>query len=142
MTLGRRELLTTTGTAMLASWLWPLRAAAAVPRLRVTGFELRPVRATTRTVWLFVRLTTDAGLIGLGEASDAFGFANTTADDAARMRRELQTFFSLIEGRSPFEIESYRQRAEQMARKGLVTATAFSATEQALWIPPARRLKS
>ena len=133
MTLGRRELLTTTGTAMLASWLWPLRAAAAVPRLRVTGFELRPVRATTRTVWLFVRLTTDAGLIGLGEASDAFGFANTTADDTARMRRELQTFFSLIEGRSPFEIESYRQRAEQMARKGLVPATAFSAIEQALW---------
>jgi galactonate dehydratase len=133
MTLGRRELLTTTGTAMLASWLWPLRAAAAVPRLRVTGFELRPVRATTRTVWLFVRLTTDTGLTGLGEASDAFGFANTTADDAARMRRELQTFFSLIEGRSPFEIESYRQRAAQMARKGLVSATAFSAIEQALW---------
>jgi galactonate dehydratase len=133
MTPGRRALLTTAGTAMLASWLWPLRAAAAVPRLRVTGFELRPVRATTRTVWLFVRLTTDAGLTGLGEASDAFGFANTTADDTARMRRELQTFFSLIEGRSPFEIESYRQRAEQMARKGLVSATAFSAIEQALW---------
>ena len=133
MTLGRRDLLTTTGCALLASMLWPLRAAAAIPRLRVTGFELRPVRATTRTVWLFVRLVTDAGLVGLGEASDAFGFANTTADDAARMHRELQTFFSLIEGRSPFEIESYRQRGEPMARKGLVPATAFSAIEQALW---------
>jgi galactonate dehydratase len=132
MTLGRRDLLTTTGCALLASMLWPLRAAA-IPRLRVTGFELRPVRATTRTVWLFVRLMTDAGLVGLGEASDAFGFANTTADDAARMRRELQTFFSLIEGRSPFEIESYRQRGEPMARKGLLPATAFSAIEQALW---------
>ena len=44
-----------------------------------------------------------------------------------------QTFFALIEGRSPFEIESYRQRAEPMARQGLVSATAFSAIEQALW---------
>jgi galactonate dehydratase len=110
-----------------------VRAEAAVPRLRVTGFELRPIRATSRTVWLVVRLSTDAGLTGLGEASDAFGFANTTAEDASRMRRELQSFFELVEGRSPFEIESYRQRGEAMARQGLVSATAFSAIEQALW---------
>jgi hypothetical protein len=42
----------------------PLRAAAAVPKLRLTGVERHRVRATSRTVWLFVRLTTDAGLIG------------------------------------------------------------------------------
>ncbi len=130
--VSRRNMLATAGTA-LASILLPLRAAAAVPRLRVTGVELVPVRATSRTVWLFVRLTTDAGLVGLGEASDAFGFANTTADDAARMRRELQRFFELIAGRSPLEIESYRQRGEPMARQGLIPATAFSAIEQALW---------
>lgn len=133
MTLDRRELLATTGTAFLTSLLLPFRVAAAIPRVRVTGIELRPVRATSRTVWLFVQLSTDAGLVGLGEASDAFGFANTTADDAARMRRELQRFFELINGRSPLEIESYRQRGEPMARQGLVSATAFSAIEQALW---------
>jgi galactonate dehydratase len=133
MTLDRRELLATAGTAFLTSLLLPFRAAAAIPRVRVTGIELRPVRATSRTVWLFVQLATDAGLVGLGEASDAFGFANTTADDAARMRRELQRFFALINGRSPFEIEFYRQRGEPMARQGLVGATAFSAIEQALW---------
>jgi L-alanine-DL-glutamate epimerase-like enolase superfamily enzyme len=49
------------------------RTLAAFPRLRVTGFELLPVRATERTVWLIIRLRTDAGLTGLGEASDAFG---------------------------------------------------------------------
>ena len=129
----RRDLLTAAGSAAFASIFLPLRAAAAVPRLRVTGVDLVPVRATSRTVWLFVRLTTDAGLVGLGEASDAFGFANTTADDAARMRRELQRFFELISGRSPLEIESYRQRGEPMARQGLIPATAFSAIEQALW---------
>ena len=69
-----------------------LRHLEARPRLRITGFELLPVRATERTVWLFVRLKTDAGLSGLGEASDAFGFANTTKQDAARMENEFRSF--------------------------------------------------
>ena len=133
MTIRRRDLLTSAGGALLASLMLPLRAAAAIPRLRITGIELRPVRATSRTVWLFVRLLTDAGLVGLGEASDAFGFANTTANDAERMRREVDRFFLLIHGRSPLEIEFYRQRGEPLAREGLVAATAFSAIEQAMW---------
>jgi galactonate dehydratase len=133
MTLRRRDLLASAGGALLTSILLPLRAAAAVPKLRLTGVELRPVRATSRTVWLFVRLMTDAGLVGLGEASDAFGFANTTSADAERMRAELNRFFALVDGRSPFEIEFYRQRGETLARQGLVAATAFSAIEQAMW---------
>lgn len=124
--ISRRQLL---AVPLLAS-----RAAfAQVPRLRLTGVELIPVRASSRTVWLFVRVRTDAGLAGLGEASDAFGFANTTAADAARMRTELQTFFGLIEGRSPYDVEYYRQRGWPAAQKGLVPATAFSAIEQAMW---------
>ena len=47
--------------------------------------------------------------------------------------RKLDRFFALVEGRSPFEIEFYRQRGESMARQGLVPATAFSAIEQAMW---------
>ena len=115
-------------------WTPGLQAA---PRLRVTGFELSPVRATARTVWLFVRLRTDAGLTGLGEASDAFGFANTTTDDAARMTSELGGFFEFVKGQSPLEIAAYRQRAEPLvARGGLVSATACSAIEQACGIRP------
>ena len=64
-----------------------------MPKVRVTGFELLPVRATERTVWLMVRLTTDQGLTGLGEASDAFGFANTTKQNALRIESELRKFF-------------------------------------------------
>jgi galactonate dehydratase len=103
------------------------------PKLRVTGVELFPVRATERTVWLIVRLRTDAGLTGLGEASDAFGFANTTSADARTMESELRAFFTLIEGKSPLEIEAYRQAGMSRARQGLVAATAFSAIEQCLW---------
>ena len=131
--LSRRTVLLAATTAALAPLLSLTRGEAAIPRLRIDGFELLPVRATSRTVWLFVRIKTDAGLTGLGEASDAFGFANTTAQDAARMRSELTMFFELVDGRSPFDIESYRQRGEAMARKGLIPATAFSAIEQALW---------
>ena len=108
-----------------------LRAA---PRLHVTGFELLPVRATERTVWLIVRVRTDVGLTGLGEASDAFGFANTTTQDAARMESELRRFVGLIEGKSPLDIGAYRQQAERLVTQGgLVSATAYSAIEQALW---------
>ena len=37
--------------------------------LRVTGMETFTVRATARTNWIFVRLLTNQGLTGLGEAS-------------------------------------------------------------------------
>lgn len=133
MRLTRRDALLSAAAATVAPLLTLVRAQAAAPQLRLTGIELLPIRATARTVWLIVRLETDTGLVGLGEASDAFGFANTTADDAARMRAQLATFFELVNGKSPFEIESYRQRGEAMARQGLVPATAFSAIEQALW---------
>jgi len=110
-----------------------LRHLEARPRLRITGFELLPVRATERTVWLFVRLKTDTGLSGLGEASDAFGFANTTRQDAARMENEFRSFFQLVDGKSPLDVEAYRAQGFSRAASGLVSATAFSAIEQAMW---------
>ena len=115
------------GAVLAPAWLH------AAPRLKVTGFELLPVRATERTVWLIVRQRTDAGLTGIGEASEDFGFANTTREDAARMEAELRGLFELVSGRSPLDIEPYRQQGLQRARRGLVQATAYSAIEQALW---------
>src|SRR5215831_43522 len=50
------------------------------------------------------------------------------------MESALRGFFELVKGQSPLEVGAYRQRAESMAaRDGLVTATACSAIEQALW---------
>src|SRR6185503_10822066 len=120
----------TSRRAFLAS---PLLLRAAAPNLRVTGFELIPVRATGRTVWLMVRLKTDRGLTGLGEASDAFGFANTSKQDADRLMAGLRTFSGLVEGKSPLDVEAYRQHGEPVVgRGGLIAATAYSAIEQAL----------
>lgn len=105
----------------------------AMPAIRITGFELIPIRATPRTVWLILRLNTDQGLTGLGEASDAFGFANTSKQDALRMESELRKFFALIQGKSPLNIQMYRRAGEPMAAGQLISATAYSAIEQALW---------
>lgn len=113
-----------------------LAAAAfqARPRFSISKVELIPVRATERTVWLFVRLTANTGAQGLGEASDAFGFRATTKQDALRLEGELASFFSLVEGRPPFDIEAFRQAAwPRIEREGLVAATAFSSLEQAMW---------
>jgi galactonate dehydratase len=49
------------------------------------------------------------------------------------MDSELRAFFRLIDGKSPLEIEAYRQQGMPSAGRGLVSATAFSAIEQALW---------
>ena len=132
--VNRRSFLGLAAGAAAGTFLWRLPNADAQPRLRVTDLELLPVRATDRTVWLFVRLRTDRGLAGLGEASDAFGFANTTKQDATRMEAELGAFFRLVEGKSPLDIGLFRDQGETAARKGgLISATAFSAIEQALW---------
>jgi galactonate dehydratase len=138
----RRAFLKTTTPLAASAALWPQGLPSAAPKVRVTGIELLPVRATERTVWLIVRLRTDAGLTGLGEASDAFGFANTTAENARTMEAELRSFFRLIEGKSPLEIESYRQQGMPAARRGLISATAFSAIEQALWDLAGKALSS
>jgi galactonate dehydratase len=128
----RRSFLKNSAGLLAGAAVWPGALLAQAPGVRVTGIELLPVRATERTVWLFVRLSTNAGLTGLGEASDAFGFANTTRENASTMESELRGFFQLIDGKSPLDIEAYRQQGMPRAR-GLVAATAFSAIEQALW---------
>jgi galactonate dehydratase len=131
--IDRRSWISLCATAAAGTVLLPDMLDAA-PKLRVTTLELLPMRATARTVWLFVRLGTDAGLTGLGEASDAFGFANTSKQNAAQMESELRAMFRLVEGKSPLEIAAYRREGERLvAGRGLIPATAYSAVEQALW---------
>ncbi len=106
----------------------------AVPKVAIKDFTLWPVRATARTVWLVVEVRTLQGISGLGEASDAFGFAATTAAQGREMEAMLGRFVGLMVGRSPLEISFYRKAGEPLARSGgLVAATAYSAVEQALW---------
>lgn len=92
--------------------------------LRIVGMEQIVVRVTGRTNWIFVRLSTNDGATGLGEAS--MGRLNELP--------ELADFFELVRDRSPFEIQRYRQRGRSRAAAGgRRAATAFSAIEQAQW---------
>ena len=105
------------------------------PQLTISGFELFHVKVSVRGNWLFVRLKTDKGLTGLGEASHGtigVGIAPANAD--ARMFPLIAEFFELVRGMSPFDVEAYRARGWQKAKQGGRPAmTAFSAIEQAMW---------
>jgi len=101
--------------------------ALARPQLKITGFDVFVVKVNARGNWVFVRLRTDKGLTGLGEASHGMG-----TDES--MLAALKDCFEFLRDRSPFDVEGYRMRAWQFARKGgRRSATAFSAIEQAMW---------
>jgi galactonate dehydratase len=78
---------------------------------------------------VIVRLKADKGLTGLGEASHG---APGRSDEPTCSA--LQEFFGLVKDESPFAVERFRERAWLKAKTGgRVTATAFSAIEQAMW---------
>ena len=90
----------------------------------VTDLEVIVVNVTQRTKWIFVLLTASNGVTGLGEAS--LGRRSEL--------NELNSFFRLVEGQSPFDINLYRTKGWPRASSGnRAVATAFSAIEQALW---------
>ncbi len=114
----------------------PLLAAAvkSAPKLKITGMEILVVKVNRRGDWIFVRLKTDKGVTGLGEASQGGGFAQASGERNAAMQKALGEFFELVRGQSPFEIEQYRTRGREKAKAGgRLTVTAFCALEQALW---------
>ena len=130
--MSRRQLLSSaTGLGIAGLSIQGLaRPAEALARAQTAGHDLLTtkiavdvVRVTHRTNWIFVRLGTNKGLTGLGEAS--LGRATELP--------ELEQFFAFIDGESPLDILGYRRRAWAAAGRGRPAATAFSAIEQALW---------
>lgn len=126
---GRRELLkrsvqTMAGISLLPGSSLLAQTGAADSSSRISSMEVFTVAVTQRTNWIIVRLRTNAGITGLGEAS--LGRRTELP--------ELRQFYELIEGESAFDVQQYRQRGRTRAASGnRVLATAFSAIEQALW---------
>ena len=133
-----------TGNVSRREWLGMMPALAGVPyaalggpahwslfggstaqsNLRITGMDVFVVKATPRTNWIFVRLETNRGLTGLGEAS--LGRRTDLP--------ELAQFYELVSDASPLEIARYRQLGWNRAQAGdRGMATAFCAIEQAQW---------
>lgn len=97
--------------------------------MRITGLEVIGVRVNQRGDWLFVRLTTDEGLSGLGEASHGGGGADRDALIATILQRQCQP---LLVGRDPCAVVAATAALRPVAN-GFAGRTAVSACEQALW---------
>ena len=93
--------------------------------MKITHVTLDRVAVSRRGNWQFVRVHTDSGLVGLGEASQG-------GNDPAVARAILDDVAPAIVGLNPLDVEPFFQRfrAQGAHRAG---ATAVSASEQALW---------
>ncbi len=115
----RRDLIKGLGIA-------PLAVPAEAAKIRVTRLDISTVHVNRRGNWVLVRLQTDAGLSGIGEASHG-------ASDAGAIEF-LQTFFERLKSRTIFDIEWLRQAAApEITRHKSSAAVALSGLEQCLW---------
>jgi galactonate dehydratase len=93
-------------------------------KVQISAIEPVIVRVNHRGDWLLVQVHTDAGLIGLGEASHS---GNDSLAVAA-----LQHFDALLRGQDPRRIEAAIRRMATLDG-GRIAQTALSGVEQALW---------
>jgi galactonate dehydratase len=121
----RRRLLQSLALAPAAVAAPPDRDVA---RITVTGLEILTVQVNQRGNWMLTRISTSAGITGIGDASHG-------GPDEERARY-LKHFFELLKGRSIYDIEWLRAMAEPEILKGprfASAAIALSGIEQALW---------
>ena len=94
--------------------------------MRVTGCETYVVGGSWRN-WVIVRLDTDSGLSGYGEA--------TLEGKAASVEAAVGELARYIQGQDPFQIERHFQEMYRRAfyAGGEVLNSAISGVETALW---------
>jgi len=123
----RRRYLATVAAAALRFSIPSVSLAAQsdAGKIRVGGHETFVVHVNARGNWVLVRLATDSGITGLGEASHA--------RDADTLRY-VALFAERLKGRSIFDIEWLRSAAAPEIAAGRTSAAcALSALEQCLW---------
>ena len=97
--------------------------------MKIVGLRVRGARVNHRGNWLFVQLETDAGLVGLGEASHS-------GDDSLLARLLVRRAQPALVGRDPAAVEPLWRELRTVlggSALGRLGATALSAVEQALW---------
>ena len=92
--------------------------------MQITAIEPVVVHVNHRGDWLFVHVHTDAGFVGLGEASHSGSDALAVA--------ALTHFDEVLRGHDPRQIETAVQRMLRLDG-GRAAHTALSGVEQALW---------
>lgn len=100
--------------------------AADTRRTVVESLEVFRVKVNQRGNWVLVRVRTNNGLTGIGDASHG-------GSDAAKLDL-IPRFFEHIKGRSVTDVEWLRTRSEPAVLKGgTAAAVAMSSLEQCLW---------
>jgi galactonate dehydratase len=95
-------------------------------KITITGLEVFPVHVNARGNWILVRLGTNQGITGIGEASHG-------ASDEATVRH-LRRFADILKGRTVFDIEWLRTTvAQDVTAGGTSAACALSGLEQCMW---------
>lgn len=92
--------------------------------MKIASIDSVRVPVNQRGDWLFVLVRTDAGLTGIGEASQS------SNDDVCAL--VLQQFDQQLRGKDPRKIAEIRQLLRKVDG-GRAYNTALSALEQALW---------
>ena len=123
----RRHCLSTFAAAALPFGVPAVSLAAQsdAGKIRIGGHETFVVHVNARGNWVLVRLATDSGIKGLGEASHG--------RDADTLRY-VALFAERLKGRGIFDMEWLRSAAApEIAAGGTSAACAVSALEQCLW---------
>ena len=97
--------------------------------MQITDLEIIRVGVNQRGDWLFVRLVTDEGLTGIGEASHGGSGPDRDAVVATILREQC---LPILKGRDPRAVVPAIVALQGFVR-GFPAATAVSACEQALW---------
>jgi len=121
--MNRRRLFQCAGALPLAAGF---SQAAEAARITVAGLEVFRVHVNRRGAWVLFRLSTSAGITGVGDASH--GGRDEQVVSLAKQ------FLERIKGRGIFEVESFRQAVHpEVERHGRPAAVAFGGLEQCLW---------
>jgi galactonate dehydratase len=129
----RRELLCSGATLAMANELFGDISSAHAAEVKAiedkaSSIRITKIEATPVNPKVFVKITTNLGIVGWGELS------NLNAQVAAAL---VLSYFELLDGENPTRIEHIWQRlyrsAERNARGGAYTVHAISAIDNALW---------
>lgn len=91
-----------------------------------TRLEIFYIHVNRRGNWIIPRITTSAGVTGIGDASHG-------GPDELKMRL-IRQFFELFKARGILDIEALRREAAPVvAQNGTAGAISFSSLEQCLW---------
>ena len=94
-----------------------------MPTITIRTIETESVEVNHRGNWLFVKLHTDDGTVGIGEASHG--------GDDAHVQQVIGTLKPVLIGWNPFQLEAFRQRFYRDTESHTYH-TALSGLEQAM----------